>query len=143
MAGRGPAVAMPFVLDASTAVSWHFPDEDHSDARAAWERLRQDDALVPAHWWFEVRNIMLVGERRKRTSENQTAAFLARLSRMCIVEVARPDDPGIFALARRHRLTFYDAAYLELARREEIALATLDDDLAAAARAEGVALVVA
>jgi len=132
---------MPFVLDASTAISWNFPDEEHSDARAAWERLRQDNALVPAHWWFEVRNILLVVERRKRTSESQTFHFLARLSRLAIDETARPDDSGIFELARRHRLTFYDAAYLELARREDVALATLDGDLATAARAEGVALV--
>jgi predicted nucleic acid-binding protein len=132
---------MPFVLDASTAVSWNFPDENHLAARAAWERLRQDEALVPPHWWFEVRNVMLVGERRKRISENQTDYFLARLSRLHIAEAPRPDDAGIFALARRHRLTFYDAAYLELARHEQLALATLDDDLTAAARTEGVALV--
>jgi predicted nucleic acid-binding protein len=132
---------MPFVLDASTAVSWGFRDEDHSGARAARDRLRRDDAVVPVHWWFEVRNVMLMGERRKRLSENQTAQFLARLSRLRIMEAPRPDDLEIFALARRHRLTFYDATYLELARREEIALATLDDDLAAAASSDGIALV--
>jgi predicted nucleic acid-binding protein len=132
---------MPFVLDASTAVSWNFPDEDHSAAQAAWQRLRQDDALVPTHWWFEVRNVMLIGERRKRITQDQTGTFLARLSRLRIAEAPRPDDAGIFALARRHRLTFYDAAYLELARREQLALVTLDDDLAVAARAEGVKLV--
>jgi predicted nucleic acid-binding protein len=132
---------MPFVLDASTAVSWNFPDEDPSAARAAWDRLRQDEALVPTHWWFEVRNVLLIGERRKRISQNQTDSFLARLSRLPIAESPRPDEGGIFGLARRHKLTFYDAAYLELARREALALATLDDDLAAAACTEGVALV--
>jgi predicted nucleic acid-binding protein len=132
---------MPFVLDASTAISWYFPDEEHSDALTAWKRLRQDDALVPAHWWFEVRNIMLIGERRKRSLESQTFDFVARLARTRILEAPRPDGPDIFVLARRHRLTFYDAAYLELAQREGIALATLDNKLAAAARAEGVALV--
>jgi predicted nucleic acid-binding protein len=132
---------MPFVLDASTAASWNFPDEDHSAARATWERIRGDDAMVPPHWWFEVRNVMLVGERRKRISATQTIYFLARLSRLRIMEAQRPADTGIFALARRHRLTFYDAAYLELAQREDVALATLDEELAEAARAEGVALV--
>jgi predicted nucleic acid-binding protein len=132
---------MPFVLDASTAISWYFPDEEHSDARAAWERLRSDDALVPGHWWFEVRNSMLIGERRKRSSENQIFNFLAQLARTRIMEAPRPDDTEVFALARRHRLSFYDAAYLELAQRERSALATLDDALAAAARAEGVAIV--
>jgi len=97
--------------------------------------------MVPPHWWFEVRNVMLVGERRKRISATQTIYFLARLSRLRIMEAQRPADAGIFALARRHRLTFYDAVYLELAERENVALATLDEELAEAARAEGVALV--
>jgi predicted nucleic acid-binding protein len=134
---------VPFVLDASIAASWCFPDEEHTDALAAWNCLREDDALVPLHWWFEIRNTMLMGERRNRTTERRTTDFLAELASLRIVEALRPDGLGILALARRHRLTFYDAAYLELAKREQLSLATLDDDLAAAARAEGVALVIA
>jgi predicted nucleic acid-binding protein len=62
------------------------------------------------------------------------------LQELPIALAALPDDAPVFTLARRHRLTFYDAAYLDLAKREQLALATLDDELAAAARLEGVAL---
>lgn len=135
---------MAFVLDASIAASWCFPDEERSEALVAWKRIRQgDDALVPLHWWFEIRNTMLVGERRNRTTERRTGEFLAELASLRIVESSRPNDREIFTLARRHRLTFYDAAYLELAQRERLPLATLDNALAAAARNEGVPFVTA
>jgi len=66
---------------------------------------------------------------------------MERLTRMPIRHDPMPRDANVFALARKHRLTFYDAAYLELAQREGLALATLDDKLAAAARSEQVSLV--
>ncbi len=133
---------MPFVLDASIAASWCFPGEEHSNALVAWNHLRQDDeARVPLHWWFEIRNTMITGERRNRITETQITEFLAKLIQLPIIESPRPEDRAVFALARRHRLTFHDAAYLELAKREQLPLATLDDELAAAARAEKVALV--
>lgn len=131
---------MPFVLDASVTASWFFPDENHSVSAEAWGRFRTDNALVPGHWWFEVRNSMLVAERRSRLTELLTSNALARLSHLRIRQVANPDDGAVFLLARRHRLTFYDAAYLELAQRENLPLATLDGALTRAARAEGVML---
>jgi predicted nucleic acid-binding protein len=85
---------------------------------------------------------LVLGERRHRGSEQQTAEFLDRLAALPIELAAEmPDDARVLGMARRHRLTFYDAAYLELAQRQRIALATLDDELAAAAQAEGVVLV--
>ncbi|MPZ55649.1 MAG: PIN domain-containing protein [Rhizobiales bacterium] len=134
---------MPFVLDASVTASWFFPDEDHPDAAEAWRLIKTDDALVPPHWWFEVRNTMLIGERRGRNTEQRTTAALDRLSRMRIQFAPQPDETSVFGLARRHRLTFYDAAYLDLAQRQSVALATLDDDLVTAARAERVDVIVA
>ena len=132
---------MPFVLDASVAACWFFPDEIHPVASQSWLRIHQDDAIVPAHWWFEVRNTMLIGERRGRSTEQRTAFALDRLARMAVRHAPTPLDADVFALARKHRLTFYDAAYLELAQHERLALATLDRELAAAARAEDVSLV--
>jgi predicted nucleic acid-binding protein len=132
---------LPFVLDASIAACWCFHDEHDPRADAAYDLLYDDQALVPLQWWFEVRNVVLLGERRQRISEDYAASFLDRLERCSIELAALPDHASVLLLARRHRLTFYDAAYLELAQRERIALATLDDELAAAARAEGVALV--
>jgi predicted nucleic acid-binding protein len=134
---------VPFVLDASVSACWFFPDETHAVASRSWLLIHEDIAVVPAHWWFEVRNTMLVGERRERSTEQRTRFALDRLSRMTIRHAPIPPDAGILTLARKHRLTFYDAAYLDLAQREEFPLATLDETLAAAARREGVGLVAA
>jgi predicted nucleic acid-binding protein len=130
-----------YVLDASVAACWCFQDEQDNRAHAAIERLADERALAPSHWWFEVRNILLVGERRSRISETHSTQFLVRLERLPIDLAPLPDATAIFTLARRHRLTFYDAAYLEVAQRENMALATLDDALAAAASTEGVMLI--
>ena len=86
---------------------------------------------------------MLVGERRGRSTEQRTGFAINRLERMTIRHAPHPLDADVFALARKYAMTFYDAAYLELARRAGLALATLDSKLASAARAEDVALVAA
>ncbi|HKS61553.1 MAG TPA: type II toxin-antitoxin system VapC family toxin [Xanthobacteraceae bacterium] len=132
---------MAFVIDASVAACWFFPDETDPIASQAWLRVHDDTAIVPAHWWFEIRNTMLIGERRARLTEQQITFAMERLARMAIRHDPIPYDADVFALARKHRLTFYDAAYLELAQREGLALATLDDKLVAAARSEQIALV--
>jgi predicted nucleic acid-binding protein len=129
------------VLDASIAGCWFFQDENDVRADAAWNRLEQDRAVVPLQWWFEVRNICLLGERRGRVTEAQTGEFARELSRFAIDFDSLPDQGAVMAAARRHQLTVYDAAYLELAQREGIALATLDRRLAIAARAEGVPVI--
>lgn len=134
---------MPLVLDASIAGCWFFGDEQDPRAEVAWERLREDRAIVPVQWWFEIRNVCLLGERRGRATEAQTDEFLRELPNFAIDFDSLPDQQAVVELARRHRLTFYDAAYLELAQREGIPLATLDKELVTAARAEGVPLVLA
>ena len=128
---------MPFVLDASIAACWAFDDEDHPVGALALDRVREDEAVVPAPWWFEVRNLLIVNERRGRITERDTAAFLRGLSRLGLVIDRSPDEGVVLALARKHRLTVYDASYLELSLREGLPLATLDGDLVRAARAEG------
>lgn len=132
---------MPFVLDASIAACWVFDDEDHPIAAAALERIRHDEAVAPSLWWFEVRNTLIVGERRGRLTEAATTAFLRELSRFGVLLDHAPEELAILALARQHRLTIYDASYLELAQREGLPLATLDAALRKAAVALGVGLV--
>ena len=132
---------MPFVLDASVAACWAFDDEDHPVAALALERIRNDEARVPCLWWFEVRNMLIVNERRKRISEADVGLFLRKLSLLAAAVDHAPDESEVLSLARRHRLTVYDAAYLELARRESLPLATLDMELGKAARAERVELI--
>jgi len=131
---------MPFVLDASIAACWAFDDEDHPVAALALERVRTDEARVPSLWWFEVRNTLIVNERRGRLTESDTADFLRGLVRLRVTLDRFPKEGDVLALARHRALTVYDAAYLELARREGAPLATLDAARATAARAERVPL---
>jgi predicted nucleic acid-binding protein len=128
---------MPFVLDASITACWAFDDEEHPAAAAAFDRIAHDQARVPSLWWFEVRNLLIVGERRGRIDAETTASFLRHLSRLSISADPSPDEGVVLTLARRHRLTVYDSSYLELSLRDGVPLATLDADLASAARAEG------
>jgi predicted nucleic acid-binding protein len=135
---------MPFALDASTTLAWFLPDEGSDVADQALDRLTRETALVPVGWPGEVANGFLVAERRGRLTPEQTARSLAALDALPIRIVPTPSEPTwdpLLDLARQHGLTAYDAAYLELAIRERAALATLDDDLRAAARRAGVALV--
>jgi predicted nucleic acid-binding protein len=131
---------MPFVVDASVVVAWAL-GEVANIAGEARARLRGDSALVPSLWWFEVRNALVQNERRRRLTEPGTAEFLQELSRLAIALDRVPDERVILTLARRHRLTVYDAAYLELALRASFPLTTLDRALVEAAHAEAVRLI--
>jgi len=131
---------MPFVLDASIVLDWAL-EEHRAAAETARRRLTGDTALVPGLWWFEVRNGLVIAERRRRTSADISTSFLRQLAGFPVVIAQLPGETGLLSLARRHNLTVYDAAYLELALREGLDLATLDAELADAARAEGVRLV--
>jgi len=132
---------MAFVLDASIAACWAFEDEQDLRADAALARIRLEDAVVPSLWWFEVRNILVVNERRKRITESGTNSFLHELDRLRIRVDREPGESAVLRLARTHLLSVYDASYLELAIRESIPVATLDGKLAAAAIAEGTELI--
>ena len=73
---------MAFVLDASVTACWAFDDEDHPDASLAFERMRTEEGVIPCLWWFELRNILVANERRRRIAEADTASFLLNLSRL-------------------------------------------------------------
>ena len=132
-----------FVLDASVVLTWCFPDEQSQKAEEISERIASGDrALVPAFWPHEVLNALLVGERRKRMTAELIGAFVQDLNRLPVDIDRATTAATVFGstqtLCRQHRLTAYDAAYLELAIRESCALATVDDDLRKAAVAEHV-----
>lgn len=114
------------------------------EAGPATPRLRAalagEEWIVPALWWFEVRNGLIVNERRGRNSAQLTDDYLRELTETAVTIDAPPDSDALVALARKHQLTVYDASYLELAMRLRLALATLDAELIRAARAEGVRL---
>ncbi len=138
---KGIATDMAFVVDASITAAWLLPDETFAAADAAYARLPDEDALVPGLWWFEMRNIFLSNERRGRIDAVGSNRALALLAGLPMQFDHAADSGNIMALARKHGLTAYDAAYLELALRTGAALATLDKALERAARAEGVPLI--
>jgi predicted nucleic acid-binding protein len=131
---------MPFVLDASIAATWALVDEDHPVADLAFDRIRADQAVVPTLWWFEIRNMLITAERRRRITEPETTGFLRDLSRLKVTTDSAPQEAELLALSRRHRLSVYDAAYLELGTRTGLPLATLDAALLRAAEAENLPL---
>jgi predicted nucleic acid-binding protein len=129
---------MPFVLDASIAAAWALLDETSALADRASDRLRADVGLVPPLWWYEIRNLLIVNERRKRITADGSAAFLEIVAAYPIQVDPVLDERTNLQLARQYGLTFYDAAYLTLALRNQVPIATLDKDLEAAAISAGV-----
>lgn len=131
-----------FVLDCSVAVAWLLEDERVPAADALLDRLEGDGkAVVPGLWRLELGNVLAGAERRGRIAATGIARCLGLLARLPIVTDPATDERAlreILELARREYLTTYDAAYLELAMRRGLPLATLDRSLGRAARRVGV-----
>ena len=128
------------VVDASVATAWLLEDEDEPDAIAPLRGLQKQEAIVPQLWHIEIRNALLVAERRGRIVPDQVTERLAFLNTLPIQTDQEPDFDVAMELARDYGLTFYDAIYLELAKRLNAPLATLDAALARAAENEGILL---
>jgi predicted nucleic acid-binding protein len=124
-------------------MSWCFEDEAAPYTESVLDRLAGEEARVPAVWPLEVANVLLAAERRRRLTEAQSRRFVELLSTLPIhvdeTTPARAMD-GILSLAREQSLSAYDAAYLELAMREGLPIATRDLPLTEAARRCGVPL---
>jgi predicted nucleic acid-binding protein len=133
-----------FVVDASATLPWRFQDEATPWTEALLDRLKYgEEVRVPAHWPLEVTNSLLTARRRGRVTAEQIKEFIEDLAALCIridAPASPAQWPGILAIAEQQHLTAYDAAYLELARRCNLPLATLDGDLRQAAQAPGVIL---
>lgn len=127
-----------FVVDSSVTLSWCFDDEASAESDALLYRLGEGGAIVPVIWEYEITNVLAVAERRGRITEADVARR-ATLLRSLPIHVVRDVDPAaLLDTARRHELSAYDAAYLLVAEREGLPLATRDAALAAAAAAAGV-----
>ena len=129
------------VIDASLTASWCFPDERSDYANGVLRAVSAPiEAIAPRLWAYEVRNSVIMGLRRKRITKADAQEFLNSLRGLPI----RLTDPfsydGVFDLADRYSLTVYDAAYLDLAMREGLPLARLDNELIRAAERAGVSL---
>ena len=130
---------MPFVIDASIAAAWLLPDEENVVAEQALSLLETEDAYVPDLFWHEMRNILIMAERRKRIGSDDVLACLIRISRLPILTVTSEDHLSIVRLAGKHQLSAYDAAYLSLAIAQGAALVTADARLRKAAQDENLA----
>jgi predicted nucleic acid-binding protein len=132
-----------FVVDCSIAMAWLFNDEATPKTEDLLTRLTTETALVPAWWFIEITNVLAMAERKGRITPAQSDAFIADLGKLGI---ERDDEAPhraftyLLTLCRRHRLTSYDAIYLDLAVRRNLPLATLDDDLRKAAKKLGIRL---
>jgi len=130
-----------FVLDSSVALSWFFDDEQSDAADRLLDQLATETAAVPALWYFEMVNVLAISERRRRTTAARVAEFVTRLSDLDLDVDREPDACAfgpVLTLARSERLSGYDAAYLELAMRLGLPLATKNEALAGAAERLGV-----
>lgn len=131
---------MSLVVDASVALSWYLDDEQDADALAILARVRANGAVVPSLWRLEIANVLLLKLRRGRLSPQAFRIAIGELDELAIEVDAHTDEQAFgetIQLAQRHGLTAYDAAYLELAQRRGLALATLDRELRAAAQSAG------
>jgi predicted nucleic acid-binding protein len=135
---------MALVVDASIALAWGLPDESSAYADAVLTVVERDGLRVPDLWPREVANGLVVAYRRWRITPADERAFLAALSHLRI-DVEQPPSPltvvrDATAAAMRYGLTAYDAAYVDLAAREGLRLATLDAPMRRAAEQSGVAV---
>lgn len=130
-----------FVIDCSVAAAWRFADEQTNYDNAVLQVVAAPtQAAAPRLWAYEIRNSALMGVRRRRISNTHAEAFLKSLDSL----PERLSDPllydEVFSLAIRNNLTVYDAAYLDLALREGLPIASLDAALIRAAARSGVAI---
>jgi predicted nucleic acid-binding protein len=131
---------MPFVLDTSITAVWALADESSPLADLAAQRLKDEFALVPPIWWYEIRNLLVVSERRQRITADETATFLEILAAYPIQIDSLQEERRTLEFARQYGLSFYDAAYLAVAHRNHAPLATLDKAMEEAASSAGIAL---
>lgn len=129
---------MSIIVDNSVFLAWCMADEDDPTAAAALRYVIAQGGIAPGIWWYELRNALLMNERRGRITAQQVSDTLADSLELGISIDFEHDDARILDLARRFKLTIYDAAYLEVAHRRSLPLATLDRRLREAATVIGI-----
>jgi predicted nucleic acid-binding protein len=133
---------MNWVLDCSLALAWALPDEMSKRAERFLAGVSPKNLLwVPALWWYEVSNALTMAQRRQRLTESDAMRLIELYSSLPLQTDAHLGSDAVWrfhALAKEHSLSAYDAAYLELAQRKGIGLATFDKRLINAARQAGV-----
>jgi predicted nucleic acid-binding protein len=135
---------MDWVVDSSIALAWALPDETSKEADRFLGRISARSVLwVPALWWYEMANALLMAQRRKRLGEAEKIRLIELYGRLPIQTDMALDSDIVWrfhTLATEYNLSAYDAAYLELAQRRGLGLATVDRPLRVAAQRAGVKL---
>jgi predicted nucleic acid-binding protein len=129
------------VLDSSVALAYCFDEEMTPQIFAIFDRVIEEGIVVPSLWRYEVANVLALAERRGRVMSGFPKIAFDRFGKISIVLDEESDEQAwttTIRLAALYTLTVYDAAYLELAQRRRLPLATLDAALARAAKAAGV-----
>lgn len=135
---------MSFVLDTSVTMRWFFGDgkpRELAYAREVLEAMKDVAARVPITWGLEVSNVIAKAEAKGWVTEARSEVFLEMLKGVDIhpdMSTLQQALSDTLQVARRYRLSAYDASYLELAMRAGLPLATLDEDLQKAAKKAGV-----
>jgi len=132
-----------FVIDNSVVMAWCFGDEESDYADGVLESLESMQAIAPSIWPFEIGNVLVVAERRKRLNKAASVRFLTLINDLPINVIQEP--PGrmtreILTLAREQHISTYDASYLDLAMRTGVVVATQDSGLKKAAKACGISI---
>jgi predicted nucleic acid-binding protein len=128
---------MPIVIDSSAILALALDDEEATLAEAAVAAVLTESGQAPGLLWYEVRNALIVNERRGRITSEEALAFLAEIDALPISLDFPPPNDAVLNLARQHALSVYDAVYLELTLRSGALIATLDEALRAAVKAAG------
>jgi predicted nucleic acid-binding protein len=126
-----------FVIDNSVVMTWCFKDETSRYADAILDRFEISTVFVPSIWPLEFCNVLLAAERKKRIGQADSTRFIALIAELPIIVEQEPPErmiKEIFAIAREHKLSSYDASYLDLAMRNGLPIATLDKNLITAAK---------
>jgi predicted nucleic acid-binding protein len=134
---------MSLILDASATLAWLLPDEVTEEIKSLFNRVLSEGAFVPQLWHLEVANILTLSVRRAKITSTYRNAALEQLKQLAIViddETSQHAWSRTLTFADKYSLTLYDAAYLELAHRLELPLATLDEDFRHAAEKEKILL---
>ena len=130
---------MSLVLDCSVTLPWFLEDERTKFTDDLLDAIDRAEYWAPSVWRLEMLNGLLMAERRKRIDRPWRIESVEQVARLNVrLDPALPRVAAIGGLAERHRLSAYDAAYLELAKRQGFSMATLDRDLVQAAAVEGV-----
>ncbi len=133
----------PFVIDCSVTMGWCFEDQADAYTDTALNALKKTVAIAPALWAYEVTNVLLVAERRRKISSADSIRFLELLKELPIELVDDKEfkiQESFLSLGRDFNLSAYDAAYLHLAMSQGLPLATRDTSLRTACKKSGVAL---